>query len=444
MGTQLNKKYGLFVALSMVIGIVIGIGIFFKAEVILMEAGGNPKIALLAWLVGGIITIFSGLTIAEISAAIPETGGIVAYADRIYGRFFSYIVGWSLCIIYLPAIEAIIVYYFSIFLLNFLGIEASTQLMLFISFGTLTAVSFINTFTKKAGGIIQVVSTTAKLIPIILIIIYGFSKGNMLHTTWNSYTMSGAVQGKPFILLFGKALVPVMFAFDGWIYVSSISGELKNLKKNLPRSIIWGLSIITLIYLLFNTALLAVFPVNKIIEEGIFGVALYLFGEMGAKFIFAGIVISAFGGLNGFAIASPRIPYSLALENKFPCKNIIGKVNTKFDQPINASILIYALSCVYLTLIFITRNPNVFGDIPVAVFWIYYSFLFFGVIILRRKEPDIERPYRVPGYPVIPLLATISGVTIAVYAAIANPLYMLISGILIAAGLLFYKKEKEN
>jgi APA family basic amino acid/polyamine antiporter len=442
MESHLNKKYGLFVALSMVVGIVIGIGIFFKAEVILNEAGGNPKIALLAWFVGGIITIFSGLTIAEISAAIPETGGIVAYADKIYGRFFSYIIGWSLCVLYMPAIEAIIVYYFSIFLLNFLGIEANVQLMIFISFGTLTMVCFINMFTKKAGGIIQIVSTTAKMIPIILIIIYGFSKGNMLHITLNSYKMAGMGPNKPFLLLFGKALVPVMFAFDGWIYVSSISGELKNLKKDLPRSIIWGLSIITLVYLLFNTAMLAVFPVNKIIDQGIFGVALYLFGEKGAKFIFAGIVISAFGGLNGFVIASPRIPYSLALENKFPCKNIIGKVNTKYDQPINASILMYVLSCIYLTLIFITRNPNVFGDIPVAVFWIYYSFLFMGVIILRKKEPDIERPYKVPCYPVIPLLATISGIIIAVYAAISNPMYMLISGLLIAAGLVFYRKDK--
>ena len=102
----------------------------------------------------------------------------------------------------------------------------------------------------------------------------------------------------------------------------------------------------------------------------------------------------------------------------------------------------YILACIYLALIFITRNPNVFGNIPVAVFWVYYSFLFMGVIILRKKAPDIERPYKVPCYPVIPVLATISGITIAVYAAIANPWYMFISGVLIAAGLVFYKKDK--
>ena len=114
METHLNKKYGLFVALSMVVGIVIGIGIFFKSGTILKASGGNPKIALLAWLIGGIITIFSGLSIAEIGAAIPDGGGIVAYIEKIYGRLFAYIVGWSLCILYMPAIEAIIVYYFSI------------------------------------------------------------------------------------------------------------------------------------------------------------------------------------------------------------------------------------------------------------------------------------------------------------------------------------------
>lgn len=442
MGEQLNKKYGLPVALSMVVGIVIGIGIFFKAEAILQQAGGNPKIALLAWLLGGIITIFSGLTIAEISAAIPETGGMVAYADKIYGRLFSYIIGWSLSVLYMPAIEAIIVYYFSVFLINFLGIESNYFLMIAISFGTLTLVSFLNMFSKNAGGIIQVVFTLAKLIPLGFIIIYGFVYGKTLTITMHSYNTFSGTSSKPFILLLGTALVPVMFAFDGWIYVSSISGELKNLKKDLPRSIIWGLTIITTVYLLFNIALLAVFPVNKIIEQGVFGVALYLFGEKGAKFIFLGIVISAFGCLNGFAIASSRIPYSLALENKFPFKDIIGKVNKKYNQPINASILMYVLSCIYLGLIFFTNKPNVFGDIPVAVFWIYYSFLFMGVIILRKKAPDMERPYKVPLYPIIPILATLSGFIIAVYAAISNPGYMLISILIVLLGLIFYKKEK--
>ena len=442
MEEKLHKKYGAFVALSMVIGIVIGIGIFFKSGTILKAAGGNPKIALLAWLIGGIITIFSGLSIAEIGAAIPDGGGIVAYIEKIYGRLFAYIVGWSLCILYMPAIEAIIVYYFSIFLLNFLGIESSYFLMICISFGTLTLVSFINMFTKKAGGIIQVIFTAAKLIPIVLLIIYGFSGGNISDNI-KSYQMTGS-NGKPFILLLGSALVPVMFSFDGWIYVSSISGEMKNLKRDLPRAIIWGLGIITTVYLLFNMALLSVFPVNRIINEGVFGVALQLFGVHGAKFIFLGIVISAFGGLNGFTIASPRIPYNLALEGMFPCEKIIGKVNEKYDQPINASILVYILACIYLGLIFFTKNPDVFGDIPVAVFWVYYTFLFIGVIILRKKFPDLERPYKVPLYPVIPILAAVSGITIAVYAAITNPLYMLISGGIILAGIPFYRKNKNR
>ena len=440
MEKQLHKKYGAFVALSMVIGIVIGIGIFFKSGTILKAAGGNPKIALLAWLIGGIITIFSGLTTAEISAAIPEAGGIVTYIERIYGRLFSYIVGWTLCVLYMPAIEAIIVYYFSIFLLNFLGLESSHLLMMSISFGTLTFVSFINMFTKKAGGVIQVVFTAAKLIPIALLIIYGFLNGNVLSSI-KPYDLVSTNTGKPFILLLGMALVPVMFSFDGWIYVSSISGEMKNLKRDLPRAIIWGLGIITGVYLLFNIALLSAFPVNRIINEGVFGVAIKLFGANGAKFIFFGIVISAFGGLNGFIIASPRIPYNLAIEGMFPFKNIIGKVNEKHDQPINASILTYVLACIYLGLIFFFFYPDVFGDIPVAVFWIYYTFLFIGVIILRKKHPDLERPYKVPFYPVIPILAALSGVTIAIYAAIANPLYMLISIIIILAGLPFYKKK---
>jgi APA family basic amino acid/polyamine antiporter len=222
--------------------------------------------------------------------------------------------------------------------------------------------------------------------------------------------------------------------------VGTISGDLKNVKKDLPKAIIFGLGFITIIYVALNIGLLKVFSAGELVNQGMFGVAQHLFGNYGAKVIFLGIMISSFGGLNGFSLISTRVPYSLAIEGHFPAKHYFSKVEEKSNQPMRSAGLMFILSLAYLIAMFITGNPDVFGDIPVAIFWLFYSMVFLGVIILRKREPELERPYKVPLYPVVPILAILGGVSIGVYAAISNPKYMLISLLATLSGLLFYKK----
>ena len=442
MRDKLEGRYGFSVAVSMVVGIVIGIGIFFKATQILTAAGMNPKIALLAWALGGAISIISGLTAAEVGAAIPETGGMIAWIKRIYGPKTAFLVGWAQMIIYFPALIGIISYYFAFFTTNFLGIEATPGVLIPISFGVMTLVYILNVFTNRVGGIIQTSATVAKLIPLGLITVFGLLSANnhlgALHVSQKALENTSSP-----ILLLGLALVPVMFAFDGWIFVGTIAGDLKNVKKDLPRAIILGIGFIAIFYLLLNYSLLKVFPAEELVEKGMFGVAERLFGNMGARFVFLGIMISAFGGLNGMTMASTRVPYTLAIEGHLPKENFFSKVDEKNRQPINSSIFMYVMACIVLSLMFITGQVDVFGDIPVALFWLFYCLVFIGLFILRKREPNMERPYKVPLYPIIPLLALIGGGSIFIYATIANPMYMAISLVITFIGLFVYKtKEK--
>lgn len=442
MEENLEKRYGFSVAFSMVVGIVIGIGIFFKASQILVAAELNPKIAILAWILGGTISILSGLTAAEVGAAIPETGGMIAWIKKIYGDKIAFLVGWAQLIVYFPALIGLISYYFAVFTGNFLGIEdGNTFFVAGTAFSAIIFLYSINILTTNVGGKIQTFATAAKMIPLLLITIFGFlSKNNPSGVFYMSQHMVEASTKSPIVLL-GLSLVPVMFAFDGWIYVGTIAGDLKNVKKDLPRSIILGIGFVALFYVLLNVALLNVFSAEELVKVGMFGVATKLFGSLGAKFIFLGIMISAFGGLNGMILASTRVPYTLAIEGHLPKKEFIGKIDEKHKQPINSSLIMLCLSIIYLITMIVTGKPDVFGDIPVALFWLFYCLIFLGLFILRKREPNLERPYKVPLYPVVPLLALIGGASIFIYAAINAPMYMGISLALTLTGLFVYRKK---
>lgn len=346
-------------------------------------------------------------------------------------------------VIYFPGIVGLIAYYFAVFTASFLGVEATNDVLIPIAYAALTLVYALNVFTNRVGGIIQTTATVAKLIPLGLITVFGLLSLNNVSGAFYVTPSVANTTTSPLLLL-GLALVPVMFAFDGWIYVGTIAGDLKNVKKDLPRSIIFGLGFIAIFYVLLNFSLLKVFPAEVLVEKGMFGVAEELFGKMGAKLIFLGIMVSAFGGLNGMAMVSTRVPYSLAIEGHLPKSNFFAKVDPTHDQPVNSSFVMYGLTCLFLAAMFITGNPDVFGDVPVALFWFFYCMVFYGLFILRKKEPNLERPYIVPFYPVIPILAIIGGGSIFIYAAIANLEYMAISVVLTGLGIFVYRKKEEN
>ncbi|MCK5824826.1 MAG: amino acid permease [Ichthyobacteriaceae bacterium] len=440
MQNKLKGQYGFPVAVSMVVGIVIGIGIFFKTGQILEVTEHNTAAAITAWVLGGIISVISGLTVAEIGAAIPETGGTFAWIKKIYGNRLAFALGWAQVTIYNSALIALIAYYFAHFSIQLLGLEQTTILHALIAFSAMLFLFFINVFTKNLGGKLQTIMTVAKIIPIFLIIIFGFLHEN---TTHDIITTTSVIKDSEssFFTLVTTALLPIMFAFDGWIYVGTIAGDLKNPKKDLPKAIILGISFIAVVYILLNIALLNVFTPEKLIEVGMFGAAVELFGSFGSKLVYSGIVISAFGGLNGFILISTRVPYSLAVEGLFPKSNYFSKISKKYQQPLRSSFLMLAISATYLFVMFYSGEVDAFGDVPVALIWVFYTIIFVGVFVLRKKQPDLERPYKVPFYPVIPILAVVGGLAVGVSAFISNPYYFGLSILVTLSGMFFYKKS---
>ncbi|MGL5049714.1 MAG: APC family permease [Fusobacteriaceae bacterium] len=432
-------RYGFPVALSTVVGIVIGIGIFFKAKPVLAAAGGNPKLAIAAWIIGGVIAILSGLTAAEVGAAIPETGGMIAWIRKLYGDKIGFLVGWAQTFIYTSGLIAVLAYYFAEFAFAYLGIEGENLKYTVAILATLF-LYVMNIYTKKGGGYIQTITTVIKLIPLVAIIVFGMLSNNNPEPMIMSEAVATATSGNTLHLL-GLALVPVMFAFDGWILVGAIAGDLKNVKKTLPRAIVIGVGFVAVCYAFLNIAIFKVFPAETIMtQSGLGDIAAFLFGESSGKLILLGITISAFGGLNGNILISSKIPHALAVEGHFPKAEYFSKIDEKHEQPLRSAWMMCLVSVTYLFVMWAMKDPDTLSNIPVALFFFFYLLVFFGVFVLRKKYPEIERPYTVPMYPVVPILAIVGGIYIVYSAIKGGPTYMVVAIAITLTGLFFYKK----
>lgn len=300
---------------------VIGSGIFFKPAIVFKNAG-SPMLGILAWLAGGVITIASGLTVAEIAAAIPKTGGIFVYIKELYGEKFAFLLGWVQSIVYIPGSAAALSIILSIQITSFIPLTAIEQKVSAIAF--IIFIMILNIISTKLVSKMQGVISIAKLIPIIAIIALGFIKGTAKGDILN-ISSSSTVSG------FGAALLGTLWAYDGWISVGNMAGELKDPKKDLPRSIIIGLGTTIVVYVLINLALINIMPMSAIItsEKPASDAAVVLLGSTGAKIISAGILISIFGALNGYLMTGVRIPLAMSQDRSIPFSKYFSKVHQK-------------------------------------------------------------------------------------------------------------------
>lgn len=399
---HLKRDIGFITALSIVIGTVIGSGVFMKPGEVLASSG-NAKMALFAWLLGGLITLASGLTVAEVGAQIPKTGGLYIYLEETYGKFWGYLCGWVQTVVYGPAVIAALGLYLGSLIVHLFGLDESW--LKGIGIGFVVLLMLVNITGTKYGGWVQNISTAAKLIPIVLIIIFGLWKGEQ------SIFTPGAFEPEEFS--FGAAVLATLFAYDGWILVGSVAGEMKNPTRLLPKVIFIGLAGVTVVYLLVNMALLYVLPAEDIVklgENAASTAATTLFGDFGGILITIGIIISIFGCLNGKMMAFPRIPYAMAKNGQLPFSKGLGKVHPKFHTPYVSIISQAAIATVFMLI----SDPNRLSDISVFSIYLFYIFAFFAVFTLRRRNSGKERPYSVPLYPLVPLVAIVGSIYIIV------------------------------
>ena len=394
---QLQKNLGAAAALSTVVGMVIGGGVFFKPQAVYEITGGGPGLGMIAWVLAGIMTITAGLTAAEVSAAITKTGGMMVYIEEIYGKKLGFLTGWMQSVLFFPATIAAISVMFGQQAAILLGNES---LVIPMTVGVILLIGVLNTFGSKTSGAIQTVSTVCKLIPLVLIIVFGFIKGGGN----NPIVQPLVAEGISPTGVIGQLLVAILFAYDGWINVGAIAGEMKNPGKDLPKAIVGGLSLVMGVYVVINLAYLWVLPASELAKYAspASAVAEVLFGSIGGKIINVGILVSVFGCINGYLLTGPRITYTLGKQKTIPV--IFGKLN-KNDVPANATLLMAVLSALYA----LSGQFNLLSDLAMFAVWSFYVLTFIGVMKLRKTHPNLNRPYKVPLYPIIPLIAIFSG-----------------------------------
>ena len=419
---QLQKNLGAAAALSTVVGMVIGGGVFFKPQAVYEITGGAPGLGMIAWVLAGIMTITAGLTAAEVSAAIPKTGGMMVYIEEIYGKKLGFLTGWMQSVLFFPATIAAISVMFGQQAAILLGNES---LVMPMTVGVILLIGILNTFGSKTSGAIQTISTVGKLLPLALIIVFGFIKGS----GDNPIVQPLVAEGISPMGVIGQLLVAILFAYDGWINVGAIAGEMKNPGKDLPKAIVGGLSLVMAVYVVINLAYLWVLPASELAKYAspASAVAEVLFGSVGGKIINVGILVSVFGCINGYLLTGPRITYTLGQQKTIPV--IFGKLN-KNGVPANATLLMAVLSALYA----LSGQFNLLSDLAMFAVWSFYVLTFIGVIKLRKTHPNLNRPYKVPLYPIIPLIAIFSGLFVVLnqlFFAGAKSTMMSLGGVII-------------
>ena len=446
----LARKLGLFDSTMVMVGIVIGSGIFLTSG-IMAKSIPSSGLILLAWFVGGLLTLAGALTYAELGAAMPEAGGQYVYLREAYGPMAGFLFGWILFLVYMTGGIAGLALAFAEYTGYFfpsLGIDhiiLNLNVPLFqssfhysLSAGQLVGVAVIvvlsifNFVGIGLGKFIQNFFTVIKIGILAAIIILGFAigKGTPPDLSMNPMGMDfGSI-----LIGFGISLVAVAWAFDGWNNVNFVAGEIKNPKRNLPLALILGTLGITFLYVLVNYVYLYALPINETI--GVVRIAEKatgaLFGASTGALISGLVIISVFGALNGSILVGPRVYYAMAKDGLFFRR--VAHVHPRFRTP-GFSILIQAIWASLLTLMGTFEQMFTFAMFIGILFWIVATA---SVFTLRKKRPDLPRPYKTWGYPVVPAIFIIASTGILLNTLIEKPVEALAGLLLTALGIPAY------
>lgn len=433
---RLERSINLYSALALVIGTVIGSGIFFKQASVLSYSH-STTLALLAWFFGGILTLTSGLTIAEIGSQMPETGGLYTYMHNLYGKLWGFLSGWMQITVYGPAVIAALGAYLAILLQAFFGF--STTYTPYVGVLSVVLISAFNFLSNRFGSALQIITTICKLVPIFAIIIFGLMFGDQNAVGQVLAEQSTTVAGN-----FGVAILATLFAYDGWILIANMGGEIKNPQRILPLAIVLGLSIVLLIYVFVSYSVFKTMPADMIARYGENATphfAEMAFGKLGGKILNIGIIISILGCMNGKVMTMPRIMYAMAKNNELPFSKQLAYLNPTMHTPMVSITVIATIASGMI----LTVDPDRLTEICIFTVYCFYVMTFFGVFKLRRQDPQAKRPFSVPLYPLTPIVAILGAAFVLVSELFSDLSGVLISLIIVLCGIpIFYYKEKQK
>jgi len=393
------------------IGIVIGVGIFrVPSEV--AKFLPSAELILLAWFLGGIFSLIGAGCYTELSSSFPETGGDYVYLKESYGPFVSFLYGWSSLLVVRTGVIAAIAFIFAEYLLSFLSLDRS--LVKISAVAIVLILSFINIMGLREGKRLQNISAIAKVAALAGIIILGVFSGKGDVSNFQPLTVPA---GRSLLSLFALALIPILWTYGGWHENTFVTGETQNAKLVLPKALIIGTVIITFLYICTNLFYIYLLPIDRMAGSDLIvsDIMRVLFGTRATKLMEALIIISAFGALNGTIITTSRITYALGRDN--PLFRYFGRVDEKHKTPA-ASIILNAFWSIILIMWGSFNRLLFFTGILV---WFFFALIVAGLYILRHKFPDRERPSKVWGYPVTPLVFILVCLWLVVNTAVSYP-----------------------
>jgi len=444
----LAERLSLSTAIAVVIGSIIGSGIFLVPQKIALTLGDAGWIVAV-WIFGGLLSLAGALTSAEIAGMIPAAGGQYVYFREIYNGFTAFLYGWTTFIVYQTGSIAAIAVAFAKYLGFFFprlgnwGLDLGIFIMpeVGIKLTAICAILFVtivNYFGVQFGGFLQKLFTYLKVLAIAGIVFACFAFGTPAANLFTPFF--GTLHGTPMIAAFGVALVSVLWAYDGWNSVTYLAGEVKNAQRNIPIALISGTIAVIVIYIFANLAYMYVLSISQIAQSNLVAsdAISVFFGKNGAALIAIAVMISTFGTVNATTMTTARVYFAMARDRLFFPH--ISRVHPKYRTP-HVSLIVQGIWASILTL---TGTYDQLFTYVIFASWLFYALGTFGIFILRRKRPDAPRPYRTIGYPFVPFIFVIVAVWFVYNTIITDPRDSLIGLGLVLLGLpaYFYWKRK--
>jgi basic amino acid/polyamine antiporter, APA family len=453
--SELIRGLGAWASAAIVVGTMIGTGIFLKPAEMARE-GRAVSIVFLAWIVGAILSIFGALSFAELGAAIPEAGGEYAYLRRAFGPVYGFLFGWMHTIVgrpsslssiaagmmrfigfLIPAVGA------PLFTVHIAGIGSWIKPYDFVftwaqplAVGWLAIMTGVNYLGVRLGGAVQVFLTSIKIVSVAIVIgVAFFAPTNTAAHNPDPFWPAAGTGGGAIFAAFLATLAAALWAYDGWEDLNLVGSEVANPQRNFPIALVGGVSFVAIIYLLFSAACLRVLPFESVANSQHIAsdVVERVVGRGAAAWITIAMAISALGSMNSSVLSGARVGYAMARDGIF--FKIVGGIHPKFRTPARSLIFQGILA----SLMALTGTFEELTNLFIFAGWIFYGAAVVALFRLRRTEPNMARPYRCWGYPVVPGLFVAGALALTINIWIERPGRSTIGLLLILAGLPFYR-----
>ncbi len=453
---QLKKKYGLFTAICMVVGIVIGSGIFFKAQDVLNETNGDATQGVLAWIIGGLIMIIMSATFAIMATKFEKVNGVVDYAEATCGGKYAFFIAWFLSFIYYPAMTSVLAWVSARYtVVAIFGVKSIDPQALFgpecitIALFYLVLAYFINTVAPKLAGKVQISTTAIKLAIIFFIALVGTFIGLFTGTLGENFSVGEAAgsalggQGNGFV----AALCCTAFAYEGWIIATSINSEIKNSKKNLPLALVIGAFVIMCTYVLYYIGVLGLKDTGTLMANGTSEAFMY-FGKAGSTIINFLVIVSCLGTLNGLMLGCSRVFYSMAARGQGIAPDTLGQIDKKTNMPVNSAALSLMLCGVWFVYFIGGQFFGWFGEyafdsseIPIVTIYPLYIPILVAFMIKEKGMHPVKRF-------VLPSLSIISALVMTAASILrhgmSNVYYLIVFALVMCASFFFMNRKKSE